>query len=110
MNQQTTCVGGYQPDVCGDNIVAALKVHTEMMNRFPLSALGTSNSYSEHELCTNGNGPVLGGSRCNKRCARLCYGTLCSTVGKTQLTKSWLSLIAIHDEMVTIDAHPRQCA
>ena len=54
-NQQGgTCVGGYQPDVCCDNIVAALKVHTEVMNRFPLSGLGTRNStYSDHKLCTN---------------------------------------------------------
>ena len=53
LNQQTTHVFGYQPDVCHDNIVAALKVHIEMINRFPSSALGTSNSYSEHELRTN---------------------------------------------------------
>ena len=54
LNQETTCVGGYQPDVCCDNIVAALKVHTEGTNRFPLSGLGTRNStYSDHKLCTN---------------------------------------------------------
>ena len=29
LNQQTTRVGGYQPDVCRDNIVAALEAHTE---------------------------------------------------------------------------------
>ena len=30
LNQQTTCVGGYQPDVCHDSIVvAALKVHNK---------------------------------------------------------------------------------
>ena len=50
---QTTCVGGYQPDICCDNTVAGLKVHTEMMNRFSLSALGTGNSYSEHKLHNN---------------------------------------------------------
>ena len=54
LNQQTTCVGRYQPEICHDNIVASLKVHTEMMNRFPaLFPLGTSNSYSEHKLHTN---------------------------------------------------------
>ena len=55
LNQQTTCVGRNQPDVCCDNIVAALKVHTEGTNKFPLSGLGTSNStqYLDHKLCTN---------------------------------------------------------
>ena len=51
-----SCVGGYQPNVCCcDNIVAALKVQMEIMNTSPLSALGTSNSYSEHKLLTNDN-------------------------------------------------------
>ena len=54
LNQQTTCVGGYQPDVCHDNKVAGvLKVHTELTNYLPLSGLGTSNFCSEHKICTN---------------------------------------------------------
>ena len=54
LSQQTTRVGGYQPNVCRDNIVAALtSVHTEGTNRLPVSGLGTSNStFSNHKLFT----------------------------------------------------------
>ena len=51
MNRQTTRVGGYQPDVCRDNIVAALNVPTEtMINTSPSSVASTNNSDSENEF------------------------------------------------------------